>query len=170
MPDLCGRSGLGPRPVESHVETNEMRSRGVGWSLGEVMSWPIGRGSRKTRYEVRADAAVFANGVRLTDADGWMNVEMRAGAGLPDARVSVRIHYVPDADGAPFFYIEDVTVNGRRYHSVYASIVDGHEQLAVRLAECVHTQILRRISEAEPRSHARLTAVSAARRATGQAS
>jgi len=119
---------------------------------------------------VQSDAALFANGVRLTDADGWMNVDMRAGAGRPDSRVSVRIRYVPDADGAPFFYIEDVTVDGRRYHSVYASIVDGHEQLAVRLAECVHTEILRRISEPEPRSHARLSAAGAARRATGQAS
>lgn len=156
--------------MAGQLATNEMQSRGVGRSLGEVMSWPIGRGSRTTRYEVQSDAAVFANGARLTEADGWMSVSVRGGAGLPDARVAVRIRYVPDAEGAPFFYIEDVMINGRRYHSVYASIVDGHEQLAVRLAECVHAEILRRASKVEPRSHARLIAVTVPRRATGAGS
>ena len=108
------------------------------------MSWPIGLGSSGVRYEQRAGVGLFANGIRITDADGWMYIP------VPGIVVSVCVRFTADHDAAPLFYIDGVRAGGRHYRSVYALLVNGHDQLAIRLAERFHAE-LTRLSQASIR-------------------
>jgi hypothetical protein len=108
------------------------------------MSWPIGRGNPQIEFCTMPTGELFANGVQLTDAEGWIALRLRTARGLPPIVVRVRLRWEPDGNGAPFLFVDDVVAEGRRYRSVYAMIVDGREHVAIRLAECLHAEIERR--------------------------
>jgi hypothetical protein len=105
------------------------------------MSWPIGRGSAQVEFCASPTGELFANGVRLTDAEGWMVLRIRKARDLPAVEVRVRLRWDRTGTESPYLFVEDVVAEGRRYRSVYAMIVDGGEHVAIRLAECLHAEI-----------------------------
>lgn len=119
------------------------------------MSWPIGRVSSAIRMSERPGEGLFANGVCVADPEGWMTVVV-SDEGEAHSTVRVRVRAEFDERSGTSLFIEGVVVQGKRYRSVYAMIVEGRERLAMRLAECLHGEITRRIGVPRRSAAARL--------------
>lgn len=114
------------------------------------MSWPIGYAKPTFRFHTTPEGTIHANGVPVTDSNGWIDVRVPASAmirGAPDA-VSVRIRVVPDADDHPFLYAEQIEVGGRRYGGLHALMVAEGVQWVGPLARAIHEEIARCVDAA----------------------
>ena len=111
------------------------------------MSWPIGYPKSEIRFVATRDGGVYADGVRVTDADGWMELEPSAGRSDGDARprLRVRLRVEADADGCPFLYAEEVGTPARQYSGVCALLMAESPAWLLDLPRVIHAEMERLI-------------------------
>jgi hypothetical protein len=114
------------------------------------MSWPIGYSEPHVAYHTGDDGVVYASGVQVTSQHGWIDVPSPPAAitrGAPPV-IAIRIRVVPDAEGRPFLYAEDVQVGARRYKGVFGLLTSEGDFWATRLSDAIHAEIARRVQHA----------------------
>lgn len=108
------------------------------------MSWPIGPATSPHLVSRASDGAILLGGVRVTDTEGWLDVEFEYGPRRGErrlAKLQVRLRVSGESDGAPFLYVDELISGGRRFASVLAAIAGGDDGWAEALAESVHREM-----------------------------
>lgn len=112
------------------------------------MSWRLGPIRSNVAIETNADGALLANGVRVTDRDGWIDVRTLACAlalGAP-AVVALQLRLVHDATAGPRLEAGAVRVRGVSFASVDAVTAPWATFWAASLAGGVWAELERRAS------------------------
>jgi hypothetical protein len=112
-----------------------------------VSEWPIGQARDGLIFRVNPDGAVFANGTRVTDAYGWIDVGTLASArarGAPTF-VSVRLGVRVTLQGRYLLHAGEVRVEGRGCAGVEALDTAWADFWVASLETAVRVEIDRRV-------------------------